>query len=249
MAKKYRALVKPRKNTKDYAGMCLRFAQSFFGAKADHRSAWHAWLAQKHKHGPNVPLPNAPVLLWFSHWGTYNDELGQYGSDPRRPYYGNWGHVTPFVPGDAIYSSPWYIAYGQERYSTIGEIERIFGAKYVGWSEDINGLRVAEPVPVSKPKPKPKPKPDKDIEMRTIYNINDKNEATRRAAVGEFTFQVQRDAVSTRERKLWGAPVNVTQGEWNAIIATVNVRRKMIGLDPISGKPGEFFSVEAGDKR
>lgn len=88
-----------------------------------------------------------------------------------------------------------------------------------------------------------------DIEMRTIYNTDDTNEDTRRAAVGEFTFQVQRSAVNTRERKLWGAPVNVTQGEWDAILATVNTRRKMVGLEPLKGTYNEFYNPAGGDKK
>ena len=132
------ALVPPRKNTVDLPGMCLRFAQSFFGAPVKHRSAWEAWQNQTYRHPPSDPLPNVPVLLWYSHWGTYGDPLS----------YENWGHVTPYVPGDAIYSSPDnpYAGWSQSRFSTIAEVERAFNCKYVGWSEDINGLRVAENV-------------------------------------------------------------------------------------------------------
>ena len=131
------ALASPRKDTRDYTGRCLPFAQSFFGAPIMYDSAWDAWNATKFKHGPEIPLPDVPVLLWYSHYGTY------YSYSKGYSFYGNWGHVTPYVPGDAIYSSP-ARGYGQDRYETIAEVERVFGAKYVGWSEDINGLRVAE---------------------------------------------------------------------------------------------------------
>lgn len=90
-------------------------------------------------------------------------------------------------------------------------------------------------------------KKTKDLEMRTLYNVDNKNEDTRRALVGEVTFKVERAAVSTRSRKLWGAPENVTQGEWDAEIAACNQRRRMVGLEPLSGTPGEYFSPEAGD--
>lgn len=130
------ALVPPRLGTEDDPGMCLRFSQSFFGAPVRYRSAWEAWQNQTYRHPVTDPLPNVPVLLWYSHWGTYGDPLS----------YENWGHVTPYVPGDAIYSSPdnpW-AGWSQSRFSTIAEVERAFNCKYVGWSEDINGLRVAE---------------------------------------------------------------------------------------------------------
>lgn len=130
----WNALVPPRLGTQDATGMCLRFAQSFFGAPVAHPSAWVAWQHQQHRHGPAEPLPPVPVPIWFSHYGTY-------GSPPT---YGNWGHVAIHVPGDAIYTSP-AGGFGQGRYATIAQIERAFNATYVGWSEDINGLRVAEP--------------------------------------------------------------------------------------------------------
>lgn len=131
----YTQLVAPRKGTQDGAGWCLRYAQSFFGAPVKHPSAWAAWNATVHKHGPNVPVPGGvAVLLWFSHYGTY-------GSPPT---YGNWGHVAIHVSGDAIYTSPGS-GWGFERWGTIAQIEQRFNCKYVGWSEDINGLRVVAP--------------------------------------------------------------------------------------------------------
>lgn len=131
----WRALVAPRKNTTDYPGWCLRFAQSFFGAPARYASAWEAWGQQKYRHGPEVPLPNVPVLVWFEHWGNY-------GSPPT---YGNWGHVAIHVPGDAVYTSPLGgSARGQGRYASIADMARHINVRYVGWSEDINGLRVAQ---------------------------------------------------------------------------------------------------------
>lgn len=130
------ALVPPRLGTEDDPGMCLRFSQSFFGAPVRYRSAWEAWQNQTYRHPPSDPLPNVPVLLWYSHWGTYGRPLS----------YENWGHVTPLVPGVGIFSSPDspYAGWSQSRFSTIAEVERAFNCKYVGWSEDINGLRVAE---------------------------------------------------------------------------------------------------------
>lgn len=141
----WRALVPPRLGTTDRPGMCLQFAQSFFGAPVRHRSAWHAWLAQKLRHGPEVPLPDVPVLLWFEHWGAYDDGNGPYDGHPVGES-GNWGDVRIHVPGDAIYGAPITgHREGQSRVAYISDIERGIGATYVGWSEDINGLRVAEP--------------------------------------------------------------------------------------------------------
>lgn len=132
----WKALVAPRKDTRDYPGMCLRFSQTFFGAPVNYPDAWTAWQNQKFRHDASEPLPDVPVLLWFEHWGTYGDP----------PTYKNWGHVAPYVPGDAIYSSPatWNAGWSQSRFATISDLERALNCRYVGWSEDLNGLRIAE---------------------------------------------------------------------------------------------------------
>ena len=142
----WKALVPPRKWVIDGPGWCLRYAQSFFGAPAMYNSAWEAWEHQQFRHPASEPLPDVPVLIWFEHWGTY----GPTGAER----YGNWGDVRIHVPGDAIYGAPITgTASGTSRVGTIQEIERGIGARYVGWSEDINGLRVAEPYTQPAPTP------------------------------------------------------------------------------------------------
>lgn len=56
-----------------------------------------------------------------------------------------------------------------------------------------------------------------DIEMRLIYNTENEDEGTRRARVGEHSFLVLSPQAAALERKLWGAPVNVNNWEWNFI--------------------------------
>lgn len=142
-------LVPPRLWVTARPGWCLQYAQSVFNAPVMHETAWIAWQNQQFRHGPSEPLPGVPVLLWFSHWATYNG------------VYMNWGHVAVLVPGDAIYSSP-STPLGSppsfERYGTIQEVERRFSSTYVGWSEDINGLRVAAYVTDLNPEPSKKKK-------------------------------------------------------------------------------------------
>ena len=130
-------LVQPDVSVTDSAGMCLRFTQSVWGAPVRYNSAWDAWNATTIKHDVNENIPNdVGVLVWFEHWGTYG-------------YYANWGHVVSWIPGRGYLSSPTN-GVGQRWCSSIQEVERLFNSKYVGWSEDINGLRVAE---INKPKP------------------------------------------------------------------------------------------------
>lgn len=72
-----------------------------------------------------------------------------------------------------------------------------------------------------------------DIEMRIIFNKDSSDDDTRRAIVGELTFQVITGPQSTRERKFWGEPVNVTKGEWAAARDLVIARRTELRL-PVS---------------
>lgn len=69
--------------------------------------------------------------------------------------------------------------------------------------------------------------------MRTIYNLDNPVDSTRRATVGELTFQIDSGVQSTDERMLWGNPVNVTQAQWNGLLAGVNRRRAAAGLPPL----------------
>jgi len=117
----------------DYAGMCLRFTQSVFGAPVKYRSAWDAWNATQLKHSVNEPLPDVSVIIWMSHWGTY-------GSPPS---YENWGHVVTWFPTENKFLSSPGSEYGHQWFDSIRAVESYFKATYVGWSEDINGLQVA----------------------------------------------------------------------------------------------------------
>lgn len=85
------------------------------------------------------------------------------------------------------------------------------------------------------PDPNP-PKPELttgDIEMRMIWNGDDPNEQTKRALVGEFTFQRLSPLASKRERRLFGDPIDVDNGEYDGYLATVNSRRATAGMKPL----------------
>lgn len=126
-------LVAPNTNVQDEAGYCLRFTTSVFGAPRYNPTAWSAWLETKFKHGTNETFPEVAVPVWFEHWGDYD------GSGQQK----NWGHVVTRIPSRGYLSSPGS-GYGQLWLDSLGAVERYFNCKYVGWSEDINGLRVAE---------------------------------------------------------------------------------------------------------
>lgn len=97
-------------------------------------TAWRNWLATRYKHR-NQNFPDEAILCWFS---------GFSGA----------GHVVVYVPGKGFYSSPYSpskLARYQQGTNThavlpsIAQIEKTYGVTYVGWSEDIEDKRVAEP--------------------------------------------------------------------------------------------------------
>ena len=94
-------------------------------------------MSTEFKHSVSEPIPNdVGSLAWFSCYGSYGVP----------PTYDNWGHVVSFVPGKGFLSSPAGAlgTYGQAWFDTISEVEQAFNARFVGWSEDINGLRVSQ---------------------------------------------------------------------------------------------------------
>lgn len=100
--------------------------------------------------------------------------------------------------------------------------------------------------PASTPESEPLPSPEapelKDITMRMIFDTQNRDDETRRACVGEDSFEVQGPDAFARERRLWADPlpvVNVTHAEWIGILASVNKRRAQKKLHPLKGVRGE----------
>lgn len=124
----YTQLVQPDLTIVGKVGYCLEYARKMFHAPAVEPTAWKAWEAAQYKHPDrNYPV-DASELLWFSYW---LDGV-------------NFGHVVVNVPGQGLYSSPYKSGTTHAVLSSIAEVERLYGAKYVGWSEDISKVRVIE---------------------------------------------------------------------------------------------------------
>lgn len=120
---------------------CLRYADRIAGLSNGEDTAWIGWEnTAGDNHPPTVPLPtDVAVPCWFSYFlnGV------------------NLGHVVWWVPGKGFYSSPYSTsktATYQQGTNTravlpsIAEVERIYGVKYVGWSEYISGEQVIKGV-------------------------------------------------------------------------------------------------------
>ena len=114
-------LKKPNLAIVGFSGLCLNYARRVFGVAPKYATAWLAWKGAKYKH-PTRTLPNVAVPVWFS--------------------YHIPGHVAVYVPKKGIYSTT---RYGVKVFPSISALEQfISGAKYVGWTEDINGVRVVK---------------------------------------------------------------------------------------------------------
>lgn len=122
-------LRQPSLSIKGTMGLCLVYAREVFGVKNVYQTAWLAWTATQYKHRDRN-FPPVAVPCWFSWYGHVG------GS------YGNWGHVVVAVPGKGFYSSPIHSGKTNEIFSSIEAVEKALGAKFQGWSEDINNVRV-----------------------------------------------------------------------------------------------------------
>ena len=112
----------------NWLGWCLAVAQTMFGSQRTSPSAWSEWVnVVKHKH-TNRSIPSGVyVPIWFD--GYWN------GS--------RVGHVAIYKDGK-IWSSPVSNKPYADVWNSIEAVERAYGMKYVGWSEDIGNTRVLE---------------------------------------------------------------------------------------------------------
>lgn len=120
-------LVSPNLNVTGQSGWCLWYTQESYGVPHIYDTAWEAWLATQFKH-ETIDLPDVSVPVWFDYWEN----------DIR------YGHSAFYVPGQGVYSSPYNSYTSHAVLQSIEEVERIYGVTYVGWSEDISGVKIVE---------------------------------------------------------------------------------------------------------
>lgn len=129
----YEQLVTPELNVPTQLARCLKYVQDAFKSPNAGRTATVSWNTRTlHRHFDRKFPTGVYFLAWFDYWATID------GS------YENFGHVV--ICRDGIcYSSPYKA--GQTSYAVIGsisEVERIYRCTFVGWSEDIAGLKVIQ---------------------------------------------------------------------------------------------------------
>lgn len=115
-------LIEPNLPGKGTIGRCLQYVRERFGIPAKYLTAAEARLHVEQHLGP--PPTDVKVFLWFR-WKTDD-------------------HVVINAPGVGLYSSPMKAGEDYHLFSSIASVEKFLGAKYLYWSPDVNGVKVAE---------------------------------------------------------------------------------------------------------
>lgn len=119
----YTQLIQPNLSIVGQDGLCLAYVRAVFGATGSYPSATVGWQDAQYKHSGNPPS-NISVPVWFS-------------------YNGPDGHVAVWAEG-TIHSTS---AQGMKTFSSISSLCAWMGEgmTYLGWSEDVDKLRVVQP--------------------------------------------------------------------------------------------------------
>jgi hypothetical protein len=119
-------LKNPNLSTTGKRGFCLVYARNVFAISPQKPTAWDAWTATQFKHTNRI-FPNVAVPVWF------RDASGDAAP----------GHVAVRMGNGKIYSSPHTMINGYNVLDSIESVEKHYGVRFVGWSEDLNNVRVA----------------------------------------------------------------------------------------------------------
>lgn len=136
------AVARARRFTRYEHGKCLNYVSnvltngrmlSYYGKSAAY--AIEAWRKAQHAHTDRNPPAGVPV--YFS------------------PGANGYGHIAISLGGGRIRSTDWPYATRRDTMAPVGEttiagLERAWGRKYLGWSEDLCGVRLPgfpRPVP------------------------------------------------------------------------------------------------------
>ena len=107
---------------------CLAYVQTAFGAGWSGSTAWDGWTNRTGGRHSDRNIPQGVyVPIWFDgYWQG-----------------GRYGHVAIYKDGK-VWSSPYSNKPYADVIGSIAEVERIYGMKYVGWSEFVGPTRVIE---------------------------------------------------------------------------------------------------------
>lgn len=110
--------------TTGYPGMCLLWVRLVFGVPKVFDDAFKAWTGAQFKH-PADPDPPASVPVFFE------------------PSSNGLGHITYSLGGRRVRTTN--SVTGKIYNTTIDHIATKWGQAYLGWTEDLNGVRIFNP--------------------------------------------------------------------------------------------------------
>lgn len=113
------AIAQVKSASRDWTGWCLVFVRSCFNVPAKYPSAIEAWSHAKYKHTGGVPPKGAPVF-----WRV-----------------GKFGHIAISDGGGYVYSTD-ILRRGKVDRVPITYVTSHWKATYLGWTEDVNDVRV-----------------------------------------------------------------------------------------------------------
>lgn len=131
-------LVSVRYNVSAAAGDCLWFTQESLSVPHMYAVAWDAWEAAKYKHEDQLFPSGVAVPIFFDWSATIKWSDGVWRKTRA-------GHAAWVDASGIIHSSP-LSGVGSVTFSSVAQLVAAFGngIRYVGWTEDLSGVRVME---------------------------------------------------------------------------------------------------------
>jgi hypothetical protein len=127
----YRQLIIPNPNISCRPGWCLEYVRRTYNQKATYTTAISNWNSSPSKHR-DKNFPNCDIPIWFS-----------LENDPR-------GHVALRMRDGSVYSASSSTSTIPVHHSSIDTLIKYYAKSnpltYVGWTEDIENVKVIEEV-------------------------------------------------------------------------------------------------------
>lgn len=167
-----------------YRSLCLRWVRLVFGVASKYVSAKSAWNNAQYRHvGDRNPPRGVPVFFSGIPFGHVAVSLG-------------WGVIrtTAWPSGNFIGNT------------TIDALCKKWGRTYLGWTEDLNGVRIYCPTPTPPVVPTPKPTTFKEQQMKVVRCRAENNWYL----ISEFDVQIIASMKDVRSlEKIWGTAIEV----------------------------------------
>jgi hypothetical protein len=125
--------------TTGYIGRCLAFVRACLGVGAGAATAFKAYKAAEHQHPDDTDPPAGVPVFW---------------SPAKIGPFAGAGHVALSL-GDGLVRSTAWPRTGRIGDVAIDELTRAWRRTYLGWTEDLNGVRVWFPPTTPEPTPAP----------------------------------------------------------------------------------------------